>query len=309
MAYPDKVSPATSTAITSAINSNNSSVVVPGDQARSNAIVTTTWANRATAIAAIAALTPANGVVRVTDAGANGSLWYCDGVGLKISSGIQFGELTTGVLVPSLVAANLATYSQVGTTITVDNTVGHGIPATLFDGNSVYLKVSSGALVEGIYTNFQRTGANTFTCVSAISQTISGNLSTNTSITTIKSFTIPGNILGLNGRFETNVETRLLNTANAKTVTYSFGGTTYYTLSAPSNTLLVNITGMRNKNATNVQNATCLDASTGLSAAISTLRTAAIDTTANQDVALKCTLAAANEYMCIEHCALIVFPG
>lgn len=278
-------------------------------QARSNAVISTTWAARATAIAAIAALTPAEGYVRVTDIGKPHSLWWCDGVKLSVNGAIDFPGLSTGVILPSLVAANLATYSQVGTTITVDNTVGHAIPATTLDGNSVYLTPSSGTLVEGVFTNFQRTGASTFTCVSAISQTISGNLASTTGIKTLANFTIPGNLLGLAGRFELQVEEQLLNSAGAKTITTTFGGTTFFSLNAANNGREVAIIGMRNKNATNVQQATCNDTSTGLSAGFGTLLTAAIDTTADSVIALKATVATANEWMCIEHASLLVYPS
>lgn len=74
-----------------------------------------------------------------------------------------------------------ATYSQTGTTVTVTWTA-HGL-TNEFDGASVYLVGSTGALVSGTFTNFVYVDANTFTCTSAISQSTSGNLGTNTSET------------------------------------------------------------------------------------------------------------------------------
>ncbi len=278
-------------------------------QDRSNEVISTTWANRAAAIAAIAALVPAEGYVRVTNVGTNGSLWWCNGVKLLRDTSIIIGELTVGVILPSLVAANLATYNQTGTTITVDNTVGHNIPATTFNGNSVYLTPSSGTLVGGIFTNFQRTGATTFTCESTISQSISGNLASTTGIVTLASFTILGNLLGTTGRFETSVEQQSFGSGNTKTATYTFGGTTYYNFPNTTNTSMAGITGMRNKNATNVQQATCMSTSTGISATTGTVLTAAIDTTADAIIALKATVATANEWMCIEHASLLVYPS
>ena len=253
---------------------------------------------------------PVSTIINISDYGINGSLWRSNGsVWVPVSHAIRQQELTTGVILPSLIAANLATYSQVGTTITVDNTVGHAIPATTFDGNSVYLTPSSGALVEGVFTNFQRTGANTFTCTSTISQSISGNLASTTGIKTLATLTLPANILGISGRFETTVEQQSFGSANAKTVTYAFGGTTYYTFPNTTNTITVCMSGMRNKNSTNVQQATCVSTSTGMSATTGALITAAIDTTANVNIDLKGTVAAANEYICIEHASLLVYPS
>ncbi len=276
---------------------------------RSNEVISSTWANRATAISAIAALTPAEGYVRITDIGPNGSLWWCNGVKLIRDTSVVLAELTVGVILPSLVAANLATYSQTGTTITVDNTIGHNIPATTFNGNSVYLTPSSGTLVEGIFTNFQRTGANTFTCESTISQTISGNLASTTGQKILASFTIPAALLGATGRFETTIESQVFNSSNNKTITGALSGVTYYTVSVTTVGRKVVIAGMRNKNATNVQQATCNDTSTGLSTNTGTLLVGTVDTTANTTVTLRGTVAAANEFLCIEHSSFSVYPS
>ena len=293
---------------TSDANKPVSTAQLTAIQARSNAVISTTWANRATAIAAIAALTPGEGYVRVTDIGKPHSLWWCDGVKLSVNGIIDFPPLGVGIILPSLVAANVATYSQVGTTITVNNTVGHAIPATTLDGNSVYLTPSTGTLVEGVFTNFQRTGANTFTCESAISQTINGFLASTTGIKTLANFTIPGNLLGLNGRIELKVSTHLLNSGGAKTLTATFGGTSFFFVNAPNNGRDVLIIGIRNKNATNRQQAVCNDSGTGISASTGTLTTAAIDTTADVVVSLKATVAVANEWMCLEHSSFTVYP-
>jgi hypothetical protein len=222
---------------------------------------------------------------------------------------IRLDDMTTGVILPSLVAANLATYSQVGTLITVNNTVAHNIPATTLNGNSVYLTPSSGTLVEGIFTNFQQTGANTFTCVSAISQTISGNLASTTGIKTLKNFTIPGNMMGETGRFEIEQAAQYFNSGNNKIFTNTFGGTTFYTFTATTTGRLVIESGMRNKNATNVQQATCNDTSTGMSTGAGAILTSAIDTTADVTIGLKGTVAAANEWLCIEFAELAVYPS
>lgn len=253
---------------------------------------------------------PTGTVIRLTNVGINGSLWVSNGsVWVAADSHIRMLGLTVGVVLPSLIAANLATYSQVGTTITVDNTVAHNIPAATFNGDSVYLKPSTGALVEGVYSNFQRTGANTFTCESTISQTISGNLATNTSIATLATLVIPAGVMGATGRIETNIQAQYLNSANNKTIACAFGGTNYYNNAFTTSGRVSFVAGMRNKNATNAQQAVNIDAATGLGSTTGTLTTAAVDTIAAVNVTLTGTVAAANEFLVIEHCAFNLIPG
>ena len=256
-----------------------------------------------------AASVPAGTMIVISDYGMNGSVWRSNGsVWIPVDSNIRMQGLTVGVILPSLVAANLATYSQVGTTITVDNTLAHNIPATTFDGNSVYLTPSSGTLVEGVFTNFTRTGANTFTCESSISQTISGNLASTTGIKTLGTLIMPGGLLGETGVAETFLQTHYFSSGNSKTVTLTFGGTIYYTSAVTASGVSNQLASIRNKNATNIQQATCIDSGSGTSTGGGTFRTAAIDTTANVSIALRGTVAAANEWMCIEHCLFNAIP-
>ena len=249
-------------------------------------------------------------IILISDYGINGSLWRSNGSAwVPVSFPIKLDGLDTGILLPSLSAANLATYSQVGTTITVDNTLAHNIPATTFDGDSVYLVPFTGSLIEGVFTNFTRTGANTFTCESTISQTISGNLASTTGIKTLKSLTIPGGILGLTGRFETQVQTQYFNSANNKTLSLRFGGSNYYSFSNTTTGRNAIIAGMRNRNSQSIQQATSIDTTTGLSTTTGGIGTTAIDTTTDKIIELRATVAASNEYMCIEHCSLLVYPS
>ena len=257
-----------------------------------------------------AASVPAGTMILISDYGINGSVWRSNGsVWIPVDSNIRMQGLTVGVILPSLVAANLATYSQVGTTITVDNTLAHNIPATTFDGNSVYLTPSSGTLVEGIFTNFTRTGANTFTCESSISQTISGNLASTTGIKTLGTLTLPANLLGATGYFENDCTWQFLNSSNNKTITFQFGGGNYYNVSNTVNLTTRILIGMRNKNATNVQQSNCTNTASGTSSTSSALFVTSIDTTANVAIDIRGTAAAANEYICVENCSFNVWPS
>ena len=250
-------------------------------------------------------------LINISDYGINGSLWRSNGlVWIPVSHSIKLQGLETGIILPSLVAGNLATYSQVGTTITVNNTVAHNIPATILDGDSVYLTASSGTLVEGVYTNFTRTGANTFTCVSAISQTISGFLASTTAIKTLATLIIPGGILGTTGRFAAQITLDYLNSANNKTATLTFGGTTFFSATLTTTTSNSFLSGMRNKNSASIQQLVgATGTTTGISSSSSALTTSAINTAIDANLALRATVAAASEYMRIAGCELSVWPS
>lgn len=109
-------------------------------------------------------------------------------------------------LVPSLAATNAATYSQVGTTITVNNGTAHNLVNTL-DGAYVYLRIGSGDALPGWYSNFTYVGDNTFTCTSTVSQTTSGTVNTNTALTLVtpEQVTLPGGYLGLMGKLKVSL--------------------------------------------------------------------------------------------------------
>ena len=129
---------------------------------------------------------PTSTFAALPPAGANGSQIYVSDIGeygavytakngLWTHAGqIEIFQRAKGWIVPSLASANAATYSQTGTTITVTST-GHNIPATNYDTKDVYLNMGTAAtgatIPPGWFSNFQRTGVNTFTCVSTVSQT------------------------------------------------------------------------------------------------------------------------------------------
>lgn len=122
--------------------------------------------------------------IKATDLGREGIVLYAsDGRwrlygGTNIMTTLDPGDILFPGLMPSGVAA---TYSQSGTTITVTST-GHGLQSWM-NGSRVHLTQGTGTFVTEWCTNFTRVDANTFTCTSAVSQTTSGDLGTNTAET------------------------------------------------------------------------------------------------------------------------------
>ncbi len=285
---------------TSDANKPVSTAQLTAIQDRSNEVISTTWANRATAIAAIAALTPAEGYVRVTDIGLHGSLWWCDGSTISHESPILAALTTVGYIIPSLIVANAATYSQTGTTITVTS-VGHNVPATQFDGFSVYLDIATGAATAGWFTNFSRTGANTFECTSTVSQSTSGVVNTNTSQRSlpVDVFTIPANLLGTNGLVDCRLQAEYFNSSNTKSFRLKLGGSDFH-LSSPTTTIdMAIIAGFRNISATAQKATTCPTSSIGLNASTAATLSTAIDTTAATSVTASIQTGTASEYAAI----------
>jgi len=91
-------------------------------------------------------------------------------------------------------AAGTITYSQTGTTVTITHTA-HGM-TTDFNGGEIYLTQSTGALLSGWFTNWTYVDVDTYTCVSTVSQSTSGNLGTNTAETVFPySYTVPTSLL------------------------------------------------------------------------------------------------------------------
>ena len=113
-----------------------------------------------------------------------------------VSNGLNWRRLFAqadfaGTLKHLIIGGSGATYSQTGTTVTVTWT-SHGLSAYEFKGASVYLVQSTGGLLSGWFTGFTYVDANTFTVTSAISQSTSGVLGTNTAETDIPvGFTFP----------------------------------------------------------------------------------------------------------------------
>jgi hypothetical protein len=248
-------------------------------------------------------------LIRIADVGINGSLWFSDGTRWIHESPIVLQQAAKGWIVPSLAAANAATYAQTGTTITVTS-AGHNIPATVHDGKDVYLAIASGDAVAGWYSNFTRTGADTFTCKSSVSQSTSGTVNTNTAETIISpvTTTILGGVLGTNGSLRTELLFGWLGSGNSKTLRARFGSDIYYSLvvSTGSGTSAIG-RSVRNRNSYLSQISQATGASGGGGIGVNTAL--AIDTSVDFDNTVALTLAAPNEFVTLESMLLEVLPS
>jgi hypothetical protein len=194
-------------------------------------------------------------LIRITDVGVNGSTWYSDGTQWVHESPIIYQQAAKGWLVPSLAAANAATYSQTGTTITVTS-VGHNIPATAHDGKDVYLAIASGDAAAGWYSNFTRTGVDTFTRESSVSQSASGIVNTNTAetIVTPVTKTVLGGLMGANGSLMGSAHVAQPTSANFKRVRWKFDGSTVLEAASSTTSFDNNLAkSIRNRNSESKQ--------------------------------------------------------
>jgi len=263
-----------------------------------------TWANRANLIAY------GEGLYYFTDLQ---TYAYYDGSQLHVPV-FPLKNDGTGYLVPSLTAANAATYSQTGTTITVAAT-GHGLPQNnaLANGSQVYLVIGSGLATSGWYTNFQCSNANTFTCTSTTSQTTTGTINTNTSETTITplSVTLPGGILGIKGNYRSFIKLMMDTGAYPKTLKYYLGGTIVH---QPVAFASGQITAEHQIMVSNCEDAAKqIGAAGGASAGLTYAQTSAfasasVDTTADQTISISCQLSTVNTYMLVKKLIIEVMP-
>lgn len=203
-----------------------------------------------------------------------------------------------------IVGLSGATYSQTGTAVTVTWT-SHGMTSAL-NGSDVYLVQSTGSLTTGWFTNFTYVDANSFTCTSSVSQSTSGNLGTNTSETTISSYTMAADRLGINGT------ARVLGSTNCSTA----GGNTKRISLYLSSTELgyVNPTslagggiafGFSNQGSAAVQ---CGQQAMGQwgPGASAAAASGTVDTTVSQTIAIKGKLANAADYLALMTADLVI---
>ena len=194
------------------------------------------------------------GEIRVSDVGIGGSSWYSNGVSWSALAPVTILQTSKGFIVPALAAANAATYIQTGTSIAVTSTA-HTMTA-VHNGKSVYLAIASGLATAGWYTNFQYVDANSFTCVSSISQSTSGTVNTNLVETVITPLTtsLLGGLMGANGELDVALGATYTNSANAKTFRAYFGGSIYLNY-APTTTatLWIPTKTIQNANSESVQ--------------------------------------------------------
>lgn len=202
------------------------------------------------------------------------------------------------ILVPSLATANAATYSQSGNVITVNNSVAHNIPATTYNGGLIYLAI--GTVNTGVaptseianwFTNFQRTGTNTFTCDATNDQTGTGVVNTNLALTTITPVTsnmapnliTPGDSIKAIGVYSGN------NSAGTKVLSFIMAGSVFATQSLT--TALVSL-------ITSVQLGVYVKKNRFIRSGTAGIQ--AIDFSAQQILSLSFQLNTANDYAALE---------
>lgn len=232
----------------------------------------------------------------------NGSQWFARPIILQ--------SVGKAYMVPSLAAANAATYTQSGTTITVTST-SHTL-TNARDGADVYLAIADGLATAGWYSNFTYVNANSFTCTSTISQTTSGTVNSNTSATTITplSYVLPGGSMGPNGVLEVWTLVSMTGSTNTKTINSLLGSSNIKNIAhagsvvGSSERRLVSNRNNQAKQA--LTNVNIYEAIGGTTSAMTTLT---IDTAVNQTISHKLTVAAANEFACMEHVQLILYPA
>jgi hypothetical protein len=165
--------------------------------------------------------------IYVTDVGEYGAVYTAKNGAWTHTGEIEVIQKAKGWLVPSLAAANAATYSQTGTTITVTST-GHNIPDVVYNSKDVYLNMgtaATGAIIPpGWFSNFTYVSADSFTCTSTVSQTGTGAVNTNIAETVVGDLnaTILGGALGLNGKLSFSFLSSNNNSGNNKTVRFNF---------------------------------------------------------------------------------------
>jgi hypothetical protein len=252
-----------------------------------------------------------------------GRPWKCQvGSVLFTSDGSRWTAAPTivfnqyfGIVLPSLAAANAATYSQTGNLITVTSTA-HNIPATVHNGKRVYIggaTVTTGAAIAaGLYDDFQMVDANTFTCVSAVSQTASGTLTTQTSTFTIPtvSYTLPGGSLSENGYFDTYHMSWCNASAGTKRMSFLYGTFSYKNPAPGATAVAIEETHrVRNNNSLTKQIAFATG-SPGNAGPVTTVPvTGTQDSTVDKNITVQLTLNTASDYITLEHMTVTLFYG
>lgn len=129
-----------------------------------------------------------------------------------------------------------------------------------------------------------------------------------TNLTTFATVAVPGNTLGANGRLRITVLYRFTGVAGAKTPTVTFGGVTFGSIASSAANLSWNAqVVIANRNATNSQICQPLGASS-FTVSSNDIVTAAIDTTASQNVVFQGQLANAGDSIAVESYLIEVIP-
>jgi hypothetical protein len=130
----------------------------------------------------------------------------------------------------------------------------------------------------------------------------------NTSLTNLATVTVPGGLMGKNGRLRITSLWSMTNNANGKSVSAALAGTAFYNVTVSSIRSLQLLTTIANRGAQNSQVGSPNDmVGTGTSTSAPT--TAAIDTSADQDAKLEIILANSGDTITLESYSIEVMPG
>lgn len=254
-----------------------------------------------TTYSGLASLTPSaytGQSVLVTDVGVNGSVFTSNGTKWVPPTKIQVINGGAGWIVPSLTAANAATYSQTGTTLTVTST-GHNIPATE-NGGFVYLAIASGLATAGWFSNFTWVSANSFTCTNLESLSTSGEVNTNTAETTITPLTklLNGGLIGVNGALTLDICGANTSSANLKTRKVKLSGSVVNSNAISNSNQIRLVSLVRNRNNLSKQFSTGYIQLNFVSSSV--YLEATVDTSSDCNLTFTVQMAAASEYASIK---------
>lgn len=268
-----------------------------------------TWASGKTAFASYTGK-----LARFSDVGLNGSTWYSDGSRWMHDGPIIMALNSEGYIVPSLSAANTATYSQSGTLITVTS-IGHGIPNTspnpAPNGKQCYLAFGSGLATTGWFKNFQYVSANSFTVDSTVSQSTTGIVNSNISeiIITPATVTIPGGVMGLFGMLQFTPVFEYTNSANNKIMKCKFGGTNISNRARTTTNHEMPYMEGQNRNSESSQYYPYGTYGNFYIAAVNNSFIDARNTVNNNDMSFSVQLASANEFIMLDKVNVILYPS
>jgi len=258
----------------------------------------------ATTYASFSTPTTPGWICRATDVGVNGALFEYNGTKWFHDSPILLAQ-DGGYLLSAIPAGS--TVSQSGNVVTVNCGANHNIPATTYDGFSVYYPGHSGGgntITANWYSGFARTGVNTFTFTNPTSQTVtSGSVNSGSaylSETTLPNMpSIPGNVLGVKGRVEDWTNLACNNSATAKVMFRRLNTTSFGNISLTTNITSDSIGGFQNNNAANSQIALTSNVTTSLGASATAQLTGTVDTTIAQTYKLSLLCATSADWAAI----------
>lgn len=244
----------------------------------------------------------AGNTVRVTDVGPSGcgSLWISDGTIWRPLNGqavLAQSSVPAGTI-PSAVTSG--TYNQPGTTSLTVTAAGHGLTVAN-NGKYLHAVFTSGSAPSGYY-QFSYVDANIFVLTMLSAGTTSGNVTLEGANVdrTLATVSVPAGCMGANGRITVETLWTYQTSGNIKTFNQKFAGTfVFHIQTATTSNLSTFLAGFVNQSAAAQKQITSPYGS-GLGATTSAIATAAIDTTAAQDITIVGKSAVVNEYVQLE---------